>query len=279
MKTTTTFFFLLMAMFALSTLSAQTCEQGLEQIPPMSDSDYNPAGSPNWFTFGNQLAANQITLLESGDMTQVNYVKGAIVSGSVRAAVYNSEMQLIAESNIVSPDFTGTNAIDTVTIPLQVPVFVNAGEIYYVGVKFASNNSRNLRKFDNAEGTRINVNNLWNTPFPQDLNNSPSLDIEDGLYAIWGIVENCVTAVPGCTDPNACNFDEGASTDDGSCEFTSCLCSGDLNGDANRNVSDVLLMLADFGCSTDCIGDLDGDGATSAGDFLLLLGFFGTSCN
>ncbi|MGF1565420.1 MAG: hypothetical protein ACFCUH_08635, partial [Flavobacteriales bacterium] len=176
-------FFLLMAMFAFSTLSAQTCEPGLEQIPPMSDSDYNPAGSPNWFTFGNQLVANQITLLESGDMTQVNYVKGAIVSGSVRAAVYNSEMQLIAESNIVFPDFTGTNAIDTVTIPLQVPVFVNAGEIYYVGVKFASNTSRNLRKFDDAEGTRLHVQNFFNQPFPADISNIPT---EDGLYAIWG---------------------------------------------------------------------------------------------
>lgn len=85
----------------------------------------------------------------------------------------------------------------------------------------------------------------------------------------------------GCTDPTACNYDATATLDDGSCEFASCApCVGDLNNDGLRNVTDILLMLSNFGCTGgSCIGDLDGDNSTAASDFLIILSLFGTTCN
>ena len=55
------------------------------------------------------------------------------------------------------------------------------------------------------------------------------------LYRIWGLDENynltevisnelsniliLNSSIEGCTDPNACNYDENTSIDDGSCTF------------------------------------------------------------
>lgn len=85
--------------------------------------------------------------------------------------------------------------------------------------------------------------------------------------------------VPGCTDSAACNYDSTATNDDGSCEFTSCVCPGDLDGDGQVAVTDVLLFLSDFGCAVDpCVGDSNGDGQTNVEDLLLMLSYFGLIC-
>ena len=84
----------------------------------------------------------------------------------------------------------------------------------------------------------------------------------------------------GCTDATACNYDATAACDDGSCEFTSCTCYADLNGDLDRNVTDLLILLAEFGCSgSECIADINEDGEVASGDILELLSVFGTSCD
>ncbi len=83
----------------------------------------------------------------------------------------------------------------------------------------------------------------------------------------------------GCTDAAACNYDANATNDDGSCEFTSCVCPGDLDGDGQVAVTDVLLFLSDFGCAVDpCVGDSNGDGQTNVEDLLLMLSYFGSIC-
>ena len=153
-----------------------------------------------------------------------------------------------------------------------------------------------------------------------------------------------LNAVQGCTDPNACNYLEIASVDDGSCveplplcrrgrrwlrkllrhrhrcendligyvtNATDCDdsrndvypgapgtqdgvdndCSGgplspeeesqcpeDLDGDGLVNVNDILLLLAEFGCTTDCTFDVNGIPGVDVADFLLLLGAFGMPC-
>ena len=44
-------------------------------------------------------------------------------------------------------------------------------------------------------------------------------------------------------------------------------------------VSDVLLLLSDFGCNTECsVADINGDGNVSVADVLLLLAAFGEAC-
>ena len=54
---------------------------------------------------------------------------------------------------------------------------------------------------------------------------------------------------------------------------------GDLNGDGLINVSDLLEVLAEFGCTSGCNADLTGDDNVNSSDTLALLGVFGTSCD
>jgi hypothetical protein len=43
-------------------------------------------------------------------------------------------------------------------------------------------------------------------------------------------------------------------------------------------VSDVLLLLGDFGCTDNCTADVDGDGSVGVSDVLLLLAAYGEDC-
>lgn len=56
-------------------------------------------------------------------------------------------------------------------------------------------------------------------------------------------------------------------------------CPGDISDDGMIGVSDVLLLLANFGCLVDCVEDVDGDGAVTVSDVLALLGNFGAICD
>jgi hypothetical protein len=86
-------------------------------------------------------------------------------------------------------------------------------------------------------------------------------------------------AVHGCTDATACNYDANAIIDDGTCEFDSCVCPEDLNGDGVVSVADILELLGQFGCTSGCSADLNDDGSTNVQDILILLAAFGTVCN
>jgi thiol-disulfide isomerase/thioredoxin len=51
---------------------------------------------------------------------------------------------------------------------------------------------------------------------------------------------------------------------------------GDLNGDGKVDLSDLAILLADYGCTGgDCVGDVDGDGDTDLADLAALLGNYG----
>jgi hypothetical protein len=93
---------------------------------------------------------------------------------------------------------------------------------------------------------------------------------------------NGETEIPGCTYMNACNYDEAATDDDGTCDFTSCLLLGCTYGDALNY--DPLADVDDGTCEFPacvggaCLTDLDGDAVTAVSDLLILLGAFGDVC-
>ena len=71
--------------------------------------------------------------------------------------------------------------------------------------------------------------------------------------------------MPGCTDFEACNFDEDADVNDGSCEYTSCAgCTSPIacNYDEDAIYSDESCVFPEFGydCDGNCLEDYDGDG-------------------
>ena len=55
-------------------------------------------------------------------------------------------------------------------------------------------------------------------------------------------------------------------------------CPADLTGDGAVSVSDVLIVLGNFGCLNGCEGDLDGDGGVGVNDILGVLSAFGDVC-
>ena len=102
-------------------------------------------------------------------------------------------------------------------------------------------------------------------------NYDPDATVDDGSCEF--------TSCAGCTDDTACNYDATATLDDGSCEYASCGCPGDLDGDGQVSVADVLLFLSDFGCmDAPCVGDANGDGINNVDDLLLMLAHFGDVC-
>lgn len=81
----------------------------------------------------------------------------------------------------------------------------------------------------------------------------------------------------GCQDPEACNFDPNATCDDGSCYFDPCYDLGDFNGDGVIDVSDLLDMLGNWGCTEDCANDINGDGVVNVNDLLIILQWMNTT--
>jgi choice-of-anchor B domain-containing protein len=106
--------------------------------------------------------------------------------------------------------------------------------------------------------------------------------ISGGEFASTETVNFCISGgepdVPGCTDSTACNYDSTATLDDGSCEYESCACPNDVNGDGSITVADLLSILSEFGCTSGCTADVDGDGSVTVADVLLVLSAFGSLC-
>ncbi|MBL7944167.1 MAG: hypothetical protein JNM00_15460 [Flavobacteriales bacterium] len=55
-------------------------------------------------------------------------------------------------------------------------------------------------------------------------------------------------------------------------------CTGDFDFNGVIATSDMLLLMADFGCMSGCDKDLTGDDTVVTSDLLVLLGVFGTEC-
>ena len=77
--------------------------------------------------------------------------------------------------------------------------------------------------------------------------------------------------------PDGCDIASGLSDDvDGDGVPDECQCPLDLDGDGVVGVSDLLIVLADWGPCPLCTGDLDADGAVDVNDLLLIIGSWGS---
>jgi len=99
-------------------------------------------------------------------------------------------------------------------------------------------------------------------PFTVALDDLPSDGLPYVFEAHYSDLEACAVSLnPAFTAPEPC------------------ACPSDLDGDGFMGVSDVLGLLALFGCNSgDCVGDIDDDGVTGVSDILLLLAAYGTPC-
>jgi len=91
-------------------------------------------------------------------------------------------------------------------------------------------------------------------------------------------ISNGSCTFPGCTDAAACNYDPAAGCDDGSCVPCNTGCTGDLDGDSYVGFSDLVLLLAQFGCVSNCTSDLNGNGGVDFSDLSIFLTYFGVTC-
>ena len=90
---------------------------------------------------------------------------------------------------------------------------------------------------------------------------------------------NAQLPIPGCTDSTACNYNDEANEDDGTCTYppfglADCEAGGALCGEGT--IWDASLQ-ACVGFN-ECPSDLDGDGVIGVNDLMQLLSTFGTDC-
>ena len=107
-----------------------------------------------------------------------------------------------------------------------------------------------------------------------DVYNSPDHDLELWFYTViggghdypgvWGNMDIHATI-------EAWNFFAG-------CSAFSCI--GDIDGDGEVGVNDLLELLGEFSvCTGDCQGDLDGDGDVDVEDVLAMIQYWGATCD
>ena len=83
-----------------------------------------------------------------------------------------------------------------------------------------------------------------------------------GTYSAEGESENGVGNACGCMDPDADNFDFGATYDNGDCVYFGCTDASACNYDASANTDDESCWYAESGydCNGTCLNDADADG-------------------
>jgi hypothetical protein len=93
---------------------------------------------------------------------------------------------------------------------------------------------------------------------PSAWNYNPNAEYDGGI---------CIPFINGCTDEDACNFDSEANTEDGSCDYLSCVVLGCTNPEAcnfspNANFENGSCVFAESGldCDGNCLQDADEDG-------------------
>jgi len=103
--------------------------------------------------------------------------------------------------------------------------------------------------------------------------------IGEQSFSAWLEVSENPNPIPGCTYATAQNFLAFATLDDGSCEFAGCTDPEAGNYNPLATIDDGSCGEAcDTNSDSICETDIDNDGTVSVSDLLLLLGDFGSTC-
>ena len=145
----------------------------------------------------------------------------------------------------------------------------------FAGENYLGQNSRWLHF---GLGSHTHVDSLvvvWPLGLEERYYNVP---IDTAWVIYEGFAHDCPpgAACPGCTYPAACNFDETANEDDGSCDFS--CCSSPAACGPGTSWSQALQMCVAGFQSTECHADLNDDGSVTVGDLMLFLSAFAGTC-
>ena len=128
---------------------------------------------------------------------------------------------------------------------------------------------------------QVNLGQVWS----EDADGDGYGSLENSIQACEGPL-GYVSNQSDCNDENSLVYEGAAGTGEGIDNNCNGLidsseqggCVGDFNGDQTISVADLLILLGDFGCTSNCLADLNGDGVVNVGDLLGFLGVFGEEC-
>lgn len=153
---------------------------------------------------------------------------------------------------------------DTVTVPGA------SFEAYATNRFFNANPAANPCSVGDlgAEDVLFLPNNWTESPFDAVL----VANDFNGTLTTYGVEPS----LQGCTDSCACNYDDFATVDDGSCDFTSC--SGCTYPEADNYSTNALIDDGSCLFTNPCPADLNDDGSINTGDLLDFLAQYGSIC-
>ena len=106
---------------------------------------------------------------------------------------------------------------------------------------------------------------MWSSSFAPPNYTSNDLDCDDSNPNVYPGAELSSDALDG----NCNGIIDSEETE---------VCQGDFDLDNSIATSDLLMILAWFGCQNDCLVDLNYDGATNILDMLLFLPLYDENC-
>jgi len=168
----------------------------------------------------------------------------------------------------------------------------------YIGVQRGASGAMNLRQIGGAQNT-FGVAKPGGTGVAENANvvggigQSGAVTLASGSFSAPGAAGtytyNLTNAVANVIEtlnspPNHSPVDAAATdTSSGTISFTvgGGGCVGDLNGDNSRDLTDLAIILSNFGTTIGATpedGDTDGDGDVDLTDLAVILSVFGTPC-